>query len=285
MTERPGISLEEWYPLVQPIVPTPVTVIERTDVDLARLLEGSVDGHDEAIATGLLDLAVRLARAADHVGIGYPLFLRTGMGSGKHEWTDTCHVPSREALTSHIMALVEWSELVDFVGLPSDVWVARELLPTVAPFTAFGGFPVTKERRYFIEDGKVLGHHPYWPPFTIVAPSITDWRDALSELNHEDAEEHDLLAAQSLKVAAAVPGAWSVDWLWVPENAWQHVAGNAVAGGQWFLTDMAWAERSYVWDTHPCVGEAAKFKGPPSIADELLEMDQDADVLHQQEGV
>lgn len=42
--------------------------------------------------------------------IGYPLFLRSDQGSGKHEWRDTCYVPNQESLISHVISLLGWHE-------------------------------------------------------------------------------------------------------------------------------------------------------------------------------
>lgn len=227
---RPGIDLTEWYPrLLAAGIPTPRTEIVCTALDLNLLLDGATPPGYKAFLDHL--------RAAGE-RIGYPLFLRTGYGSGKHDWRRTCWVPKAEALNQHVFALVEWSQLVDLFGLPTSTWVLRELLPTQAAFTAFEGFPVTRERRYWIVDGTVVGHHPYWPPETIEAPSVPDWRERLERLNVEAAEEVAELTALSTRVAAAVPGAWSVDWLWVPQRGW-------------LCIDMAWAEASFCWREHP----------------------------------
>ena len=227
---RPAISLDAWYPQVAAVVPTPRTEIVRTSLPLDLLLDGEVP---VGWATFLDDLA----RAADRVG-GYPTFLRTGQGSGKHDWKHTCYVPAAADLESHVAALVEWSALVDILGLPTDVWVVREMLLTTAAFHAFGGMPITRERRYFVRDGAILGHHPYWPPEAIEAPDAADWRARLERLNEEPAAEVALLSRLSRDVSRVVPGAWSVDWL-------------AARDGTWYCIDLAHAERSYVWWEHP----------------------------------
>lgn len=60
----------------------------------------------------------------------------------------------------------------------------------------------------------------------------------LAPLNHESPAEVAELTALSEQVAAVVPGAWSVDWLYSP-------------GRGWVCIDMAHAERSFVWSEYP----------------------------------
>ena len=237
MSDRPGVSLEEWYPLVMDLVATPRTVILHAGVDLAPLLYGNEEGAPDVRAEAR-QLSVDIAHAAEAVG-GYPIFLRTGHTSGKHQWRDTCFVPDRASIPQHIYNIVEYSEMADMFGLPTEVWVVRELLTTEPAFHAFADMPVTAERRYFVVDGKVVGHHPYWPPDSLEDSDtdVRDWRKRLEQLNQQPASEIELLTALTEKVGGVLPGAWSVDWLW--------------AQGQWWLTDMAWAEVSYVWSDHP----------------------------------
>jgi hypothetical protein len=169
--------------------------------------------------------------------MGYPFFLRTGYGSGKHEWARTCFVPNPDVIPKHIVNLVEWSALVDFAGLPTNVWAVRELLETDAVFTAFLGMPIARERRYFISDGKVVCHHPYWPPDSIHSACQADWREAVDRLNVETRLEVHTLTHLSERVAAHFEGAWSLDWL--------------LSRYGWYAIDMAEAGRSFHWPGCP----------------------------------
>lgn len=222
--------LSWWFPRVQDAgLPVPATEIVRYDGgDLDLLVDGEMP-------SGFEKLVAQLVAAGDR--LGWPAFLRTGHGSGKHDWAETCHVPGPENMGRHVCALVEWSSMVDLFGLPLDVWVVREMLAVAAPFTAFNGMPVTSERRWWINEGAVVGHHPYWLPEALRgAPK--GFEAALATLNFESTAETDELRALSARVAAALPGAWSVDWL-------------RTADGRWVLIDMADAARSWCWEEHP----------------------------------
>lgn len=256
-TERPGISLDEWYPLIAPLAPTPTTVT-RIGPDLMPLAYGPEGDPDGSLARDFHALCEWIRSLAAEVG-GFPLFLRTGLTSGKHDWRDTCYVPDAASVESHVSAIIDYSASADFMGLPCNVWAVRELLPTYGLFTAFDGMPVTRERRYFVRDGAVIGHHPYWPPEALereVDPyfdpdgkvpthyaSIDDWRPGLDVVNAESDDEIATLTGMTERVGAVLPGAWSVDWLWV------HRPATNDSG--WYLTDMAWAERSFIWADYP----------------------------------
>lgn len=220
-------SLAFWFPpLERAGLPVPKTRIVTTDVSLIDVLDGvEPDGIGEFI--------IELSRAADE--IGFPCFLRTAYGSGKHDWVDTCYVAERGCLLRHICALVEWSNLVDICGLPTDTWVVRELIETVPLFHAFSGFPVTREFRLFVRDSEGEGIYPYWPADALVPgkPDNPDWRTLLAEVSTYKLDEASELLSLALRAVDAVGGGyWSVDFL-------QDKAGK------WWLTDMADGDRSY----------------------------------------
>ena len=220
--------LSYWYPKIRDIVPTPATEILQTDVELIHLLDGKTPD-------GFRDFLSKLRSAADR--FGYPCFLRTGQGSGKHNWKHCCHVTDGELLDRHIAGLVEWSCMVDMMGLSYDVWVVREMLATTPLFhcTAYGDMPVVKEFRAFVDGAKVLYVNPYWPEDALEQghPDRIDWRSCLPQLV---GNQLDLAIVENLssRAGAAVGGKWSVDVLF--------------ARDQCYVTDMAEAERSWGWD-------------------------------------
>lgn len=235
------MDLAVWYPrLLAAGIPTPRTEIVTTALNLDSLL----DGRRPA---GYAEFLTALGEAGDR--IGWPCFLRTGYGSGKHDFSSTCHVPTRADLPARVAALVEWSALADLAGLPTSTWALRELVPVDALFTAFRGLPIGRERRYWLDaSGAVVGHHPYWISAAIGSPSVSDWRDYLEELNHESPDEVAVLTALTARVGQALPGAWSVDWLFSP-------------GRGWLCIDLAWAERSWFWEGHPSAPPASLAGG------------------------
>lgn len=106
-------------------------------------------------------------------------------------------------------------------------------MPWAWGFTAFRGLPIGMERRYFVKDGQVLCHHPYWPEDAIRNPSVDNWQDILKDLNTEGEEEIKLLTSYAEKISRAIEGYWSVDFCKDKSNSW------------WWLIDMAEAKESW----------------------------------------
>jgi hypothetical protein len=222
--------LSYWYPkLVAAGIPTPKTIIiHADDAKLASVLDGKGGIELRALENKIRAAALSLGKP--------PYFLRTGQGSDKHSWKDTCFLADLNDIQRHIYRLVEWSHIVDIIGLPTDVRTVREMLPVMSTFTAFNGFPVSRERRCFVRDGKQVCAHPYWPPavFSKARVSIPDWRTALAGLNNLTTQDDYDLRELTEKVGRSVPGSWSVDWLYSPNRGW-------------VCTDMAVASHSYHW--------------------------------------
>jgi len=234
--------LSYWYPRLRAAgLPLPATMIVRTEVPLIELCDGQApDGFDAFLQA--------LHAAADGLG-GYPVFLRTGQGSGKHDWKRTCFVQAAEELPAHVAALVEWSESVDFLGLPWNVWAVRQFLRLPAPFTAFGGMPVAPEWRFFVRDGQVVCRHFYWPADSIQhwrgEPELpANWQAMLEDMQQVRAADAALLQRIAERAGAALGGAWSIDLC-------------RDRDGTYWLTDCAEAARSFHWPGCP---QAASFQ-------------------------
>lgn len=230
MTDRNSLAF--WLPPLEAAgLPVPRTVIVETSADLAAILDGET-------AEGWGALVRDLRAAGDR--IGWPAFLRTGHGSGKHEWSRCCYVADRAALPTHVAALVKWSHLVDFAGLPTDVWAVRELIPTAPLFVCrgYGGFPVVREFRLFVRDGEVEHVQPYWPADAVEQgePDDPDWRAKLARASLLGAGTARALIALGTRAGVALGGGyWSVDLL---EDR----------DGGWWLTDMAEGDRSFRYE-------------------------------------
>ena len=106
-------------------------------------------------------------------------------------------------------------------------------------FKAFpGSLPINRKRSYFVGDGKVRCHHPYWPldAFESYSGSLSQYELELklSALNFESDEEVAYLTGMAEKVSDAIPGEWSLDF-------------SMDNNGKWWAIDMAEAFKSYHW--------------------------------------
>lgn len=228
-------DLAYWFPRIEAAgLPVPKTRLVSTNVDLMSLLDG-VEPEDFNVFEAYLRAAAE--------EIGYPCFLRTGHTSGKHDWRDTCYVPNAEALGRHIVALVEASALAGIMGLPTDTWAVRELIPNVPLFTLddYCGMPFVPEWRLFANETDLVHWQPYWPLDAIEEgrPSAPNWREIVSDFFVAASTDQTLrdLSLMAVRAAQACDGGlWSVDFLW-----------SAVTG-TWWLTDMADGDRSFRYD-------------------------------------
>jgi len=237
-------SMLTWWPRVAPLaIPKPRTALleEPRPGLLMRWLwqcEGEETlSHEDATVWG--EYLGALRRAAQR--IGYPVFLRSDHTSHKHAYEASCFLRTEGALSRHLYEVLIAHGLA--FGMPDAAALAvREWLDLDSSFTAFAGMPVAAERRYFVRDGVVECHHPYWPAAAIEDGRRSEalpenWRELLAELNHETAEEVGLLTGYAECVGGALPGFWSVDFA-------------RAKGGEWFLIDMATGEAS--WHPEDC---------------------------------
>jgi hypothetical protein len=243
-----GNDLADWFPIVEATgVPVPRTLI----IDAGpTIFEDMVDDLTPRQAT--VDAMNRVGAAVNAVGT--PAFLRTGEMSGKHQWGTTCFVADVQRTAAHLYTLIHTQAAAFGVDEPRH-FVVRELLATEPAFIAFDGMPVTRERRYFVRDGKVYDHHEYWPAKAIIRArdadgtelSEAEWKPMLRELSTEPRHEVAELTKLSERAAVGLVGAWSLDWLWTADRGWVFI-------------DAAHAERSY---TIPVVDRAASANDVP----------------------
>lgn len=230
-------SMTFWFPKVKDLLPVPATRSLLLSKEEIELLKEFVYGADPCPGE-LIKLGNKVEQAVS--GMSYPLFLRTDNISAKHSWIDTCFVPDEGSLLGHIINIIEDS-LGGFMDISFEALYFRQFLDLESSFCAFNGnMPVSKERRYFVRDGKVECKHPYWPPESI-RPSYTeklpeDWKDRLAKLNHETPEEIEHLTQLAEKWP--LPGYWSVDFACDKDGNW------------WFI-DAARGELSYHWEDCP----------------------------------
>ena len=147
-------SLLYWYPKIKDLgIPTPKTIIYKIP---KKELIGMRRENGVPVT-----MAAKVKPIADQ--FGYPLFLKTDQAAGKHSWNASCYVSCEEVLQNNIFGVIEANLNADIIGLPFKALVFREYIPMESTFTAFcGQMPIAKERRYFIKDGEIQCHHPYW---------------------------------------------------------------------------------------------------------------------------
>jgi len=173
--------------------------------------------------------------------IGYPAFVRGDMAAAKHQWRDTCHVPTSAELQQHIAAIIEDNTLQ---GLTDSGLALRKYIAPDAEFAAFHGrLPIGRERRLFVDQGRVVCWHPYWPAGAILAPDRDDWEYRLAEANTMSEDEIELLIGYAERIAERLEGYWSLDFM-------------LGADGTWYFIDAAlghdsWHPACEVVDRHP----------------------------------
>ncbi|MBU0894480.1 MAG: ATP-grasp domain-containing protein [Nanoarchaeota archaeon] len=230
-------SLLYWFPKIKNLeIPIPRTeIIRLNDNEKKEYYEGEGDFFN-------LDRIEREVRHLIESKFSLPVFLRTDELSAKHSWKDTCYLNNFSELKNHLAELVIHNKLADFLGLPLEAIVVREFIPMDTGFNAFSGeMPVNPERRYFVEDGKLLCHHAYWIEKAVEKGTLStllpeNWKAIVSKMNYEG-EEVNLLTQYSKKVSQNVYGYWGVDFCKAKD-------------GRWILIDMALGNDS--WHPFDC---------------------------------
>ena len=224
-------SMLYWHPLIKDLpIPQPRTIfVMLNEHELERLYDESVPETVTQKIKCVCDVMF------------YPCFLRTDLASGKHSWKKSCFIDGKSELWEHIFEVTEFNLCADIMGLDFKALVVREFIPMDSRFTAFyGDMPVNPERRYFVRDGEVLCHHPYWIEEAIAEskePSTPNWREIAKKLNTETKDEIKLLTNYAKLVAKQFDGYWSVDFCKAKD-------------GRWILIDMARGEKS--WHLEDC---------------------------------
>ena len=215
-------SMNYWYPKIKHLdIPMPKTEIPVTKN--VREWWSLLDGEDPL--SKYEKQAIR--DAATKVG-GYPVFMRSDLCSGKHSFERTCFVQNEDDVIRHIWALVDANCCNDSA---MESIVIREYIPPFATFKAFRGLPIASERRYFVRDGKVACHHPYWIEDAIQNANHCDWQALLSAMNYESSEVS-LLTGYAEQIAQELGGDWSIDFMLGRDEVW-------------YMIDMATAMQSW----------------------------------------
>ena len=239
--------LSYWFPKLERVgLPVPKTVIiPGTEKEIKNLVEC----YDDKKPRAVLDLVERIHNAAESVE--YPFFLRNDFTSAKHQWDKSCFVKCKEDILSHMVQIFEYAECAQG-GTPIDVWVVRELLPTIKRGVCrrYHNMPVVKEFRYFVDGCKIECYHPYWPKDALEQGDVEwiEWEDWNPELVPVHAykqlcsplhplERPEIETLVQCAGCAVGGGRWSVDVLETEKG--------------WYITDMAQAHVSHHWEGCP----------------------------------
>lgn len=246
--------LSYWYPKLETSgAPTPRTGWIRFPewIQAMSVLDGPQGEPHEQFNRLVDSIQAMIDAFRDLNAIDGPLFLRTGQGSGKHEWKHTCHLEPSGDLKEHVARLLNWSACVDFLGLSCEVWVVREMLKTkpLSVLPLYDDFPLVREVRMFVSGGDIVCWHPYWPKGAIIDGFVRGYKeDKPDAIPHGAPEDIETIVKQAQtfspfeqfeigelgrKVAKAFAddGAWSVDVLDTERG--------------WYVADMAVASRSF----------------------------------------
>ncbi len=158
----------------------------------------------------------------------FPIFLRTDEFSKKHDWKDSCFVQNKDQFFANLRNLIISSNRINEA---CRALVIREFLHLQTTFKYFNEMPVAKERRYFISEGKVICHHPYWNEIAFETDDLCI-KEKLKEINYESEMETLILKNMAKKVANVLEGNWSVDFACDISN-------------KWWVIDMATAKHSW----------------------------------------
>jgi len=219
-------SMLIWYPKIKDLsIPQPKTeFIMLSKEELKKL-------YNEAVPESVTK---KVKLVCDKMG--YPCFLRTDLASGKHSWKKSCFIDGKTEVWEHIYEVATFNLCAGILGLEFVAFVVRDYIPMDSRFTAFwGDMPVNPERRYFVDDGEVLCHHPYWIEEAMAQskpPSNPEWRTIVKEMNMESEIEVKLLTEYAEIVSQKVDGYWSIDFCKAKD-------------GRWILIDMATAKSSW----------------------------------------
>lgn len=217
-----------WYPKIAGKMETPRSVIIPFSAKDAITI---LNGNDDALS----DLVDIIIQELHHNKILFPVFFKTDFYSAKWYWADTCLINSKNDLEKNIVSLLSLNQ--DDDCRPINALVFKQYIQPEAKLSAFNGMPIGKERRYFIENKRVLCHHPYWEENSIEffdEDYPEDWRDILRDLNVEDSLEVEILTRESELFARLIDddGYFSIDFM-------QGIAGN------WYVIDCAEGHKSY----------------------------------------
>lgn len=232
-------ELSHWFPIIEAAgIPVPKTIMVDMPAEAQESLWALFDGKDAG------DMGPFLKALQDaSLDVGFPCFLRTDHTSAKHEWSRTCFVSTIPDLKDAVCNIVYFSECAGGIGLNWTRWAVREFLPVISLgwCPQYGGMPVNREFRFFVNDGEIACWHPYWPEEALRQGGIGEQgiERLRGPLYATDQATETTLRDLAERTGRAIGGAWSVDILETERG--------------WIVTDMAEAHKSFHWEGCPAL--------------------------------
>lgn len=221
-------------------------VVECSNDDMMAAMNPKLQDKLMEFADRILDALPKVSE----LSFGRWFIVRSDLMSGKHEDPPAHIVDRRQGKMGVARAIVAITDAHVMNGLPIPrSFAIRQMLPSDAEFTAFGGLPVARERRVVIfqdDDGNFKGaiNGFYWPINAVSKTAVKnnvrlgpeDINFAMWKLAYISQDDAHRMVELSRAVVAAMDGrprSWSVDWMLVP-------------GQGWVLIDMADAMSSWM---------------------------------------
>lgn len=207
-------AMHNWLGAVEASeIPSPRTVMLPFSIEAQHeICEGA--GDEKGVAD--LRALVRGVREAGEQ-FGYPLFMKTSLFSGKHDWEKTCFITAEDTDESILKKMGEQTHFWMMFGSGYATHLAvREMIETKPVFHAFvGNMPITQEFRLFTKNGEVEGYQPYWPlkAFKDHYTSIENVEEALQSIATPSPELLDKMIEYTNRLSDKLEGDWSVDFL------------------------------------------------------------------------
>ena len=224
-SQNPNSAVNWWSKIKDLPIPKPGTKF----VDVSE--HETIRWIDEGIPQ---EIVKKINNVVDN-NFQYPVFIRTDLLSGKHDYEDTCLIENKETLERNLWKLNEQHFLAMMRnGNELTAFLIREYLNIKSQFTAFyADLPIGVEVRHFIKDGRWEKGHYYWPKESILHPDKDDWKSGIDKMKVEAVEDLDKHRGMAKLVGKSIGGNWSIDFAKTED-------------GCWYLIDMATYQDSYM---------------------------------------
>lgn len=222
----------QWFSTVEQCnIPAPESIVIDFPMHLTMAIgDHALNDADNAEMTNIAEQIQAFGRK-----VGFPVFMKNSLFSGKHYWKETCLITENMSLDDICRNIFNLTEMSLCIGVDFSVYlVIRKMIECKPAFTAFfGEMPVTEEYRVFANKGTVIGYQPYWPEAAIERPSSENWASELKTISSASQTDLKDIFEMASQVTLKLDDSYSVDFL-------------KDSSGKFWLIDMALASESYM---------------------------------------